>query len=137
MIPTHLGPVAFVEFSIPNNAWWQDALQFGDPTDTSWSFTNVTLLMDIKVNATDSVPLMALSSANADMVIDDAVLRIMHMTISDTRIRANLPVTSCTSNPTVGPYVYDLIMVDNNNGGARTLLMQGKIEVEQGVTIED
>lgn len=136
--PVVLQPIAVIKFVIPNNVWWVDALQFGEQGDTSWSFTGKTFLCDIKVNNTDASPLIALTSAGGSptIVVDDAVNRILHFNVTDTAIRAALPVTNCNATPPVLPYYLDLIMVDNSTN-ERDMLFTGTIEVRQGVTIED
>jgi hypothetical protein len=136
--PVNLTPIAVVRFSIPNNAWWVDALQFGEQGDTSWSFTGKSFLCDVKANAADTTVLLALTSSGGTptIIVDDAVNRILHFSVTDHAIRAALPVTNCNATPPALPYHLDLVMVDNGTG-ERDLLFTGTVEVTQGVTIED
>ena len=122
--------VTIVNISIENNAWWDDSFQFGTPGDTSWSFSNKTFTMDIKVNPTDNVAALALASP-ATITVTDPTQRILTMNVTDTSIKAALsPTGGAASN---GAYNYDLIMTDGITG-QRDMLMKGTITVLQGVT---
>lgn len=120
--------VAIVDIELANNVYWDDAFQYGKIGDTSWSFTGKSFLLDMKVNKSDATAVLSLSSGAAQIVVDDAVQRILHFFVSDHVIRAAL--TPCQR------YFYDLIMVDSVTG-QRDALMRGEICVAQGVTIED
>jgi len=133
--PSFVSTIARVDLYLFNNVWWTDAFQYGEPDDTTWSFTGKSFLLDIKQNSTSTSPLLSLSSTNGDIVVDDTVLRILHMEVDDIRIRASLPVNELAS-PELDPYVYDLIMVDDITG-ERQMLQYGELVVYQGVTIED
>lgn len=128
--------VSQVDIAIPDNVWWVDAFQFGASDDTSWSFTGKHFLCDIKVKASDTSPLLSLTSVGMQIVVDDAALRILHFNVTDIAIRAALPPTNACASPPVCPYHYDLIMVDNSSG-ERDMLMYGSLVVGQGVTVED
>lgn len=133
--------VSRVDIEISNNVWWDDPFQFGQPTDTSWSFTGCSFLLDVKIKSSDAVALLSLTSVGGTIVVDDAVARILHINATDHVIRAALPpmtdpVTFTAEGPEVGHYVYDLIMVTNATG-ERDMLMTGTLKVAQGVTIED
>lgn len=118
---------ARVEIVILNNAWWVDAFQFGVTGDTSWSFAGVTFLLDVKVNATDAIALLALNTGNGTIITSDIVQRILQMNVNDHAIRSALPA---------GDYVYDLIMVTTATG-QRDPLMAGPLHVVVGPTVED
>jgi hypothetical protein len=57
----------------------------------------------------------------------DAVARILGFKVTDIVIRQKF---------SLGPYQFDLIMVDDSTG-ERVPLMSGVMTVEQGITIED
>lgn len=116
---------ARVDMEIANNATWEDAFQFGTLGDTSWSFTGMSFHMDVKASRNDTAALFSLTSAGGKIVIDDVVLRILHMNVDDTTLKAALPV---------GEYVYDLIMLDGGSPAVRVPLMHGTVTVTQGVT---
>lgn len=116
---------ANVDLCVPNNAYWQDAFQFGDPDDLTWSFAAKTFIMEIKVNVDAAVALFSLTSAGGRIVVDSTSLRILHFFVNDDTLRAALPN---------GVYAYDLIMVDDITA-ARTRLMYGNVEITQGVTV--
>lgn len=127
--------VTVVNIAIENNAWWDDSFQFGTLGDTSWSFVGKKFLLDIKVNAADTVPVLSLNSTPGNTIlVTDTTQRILTMNVTDLAIRAALsPTGGALSN---GSYNYDLIMVDNVSG-QRDMLMKGTLTVLQGVTYED
>lgn len=116
---------AIVNFCVPNNATWQDAVEFTDPDDTQWSLTGQKFVMEVKGNRNDSGFLLELTSDNNDILIVSAALRIIKWNVDKAVIQAALPV---------GVYVYDLIMYDASVPAQRTMLMQGKVTVTQGIT---
>lgn len=118
---------ALVDISIQDNATFTDAFQFGDAGDTSWSFTGMSFIMDVKASRDDASPLLSISSALGSIVVDDVVQRVLHFNVPDTAIQAALPVAV---------YVYDLIMFDGSSPPIRTPLMQGHLIVRKGVTEE-
>jgi len=134
-MPCCVRSVSKVTLTLFNNVWWMDAFQYGQPNDLTWDFNAKTFLLDIKLDPTATTPLLALSSLNGDIVVDDPILRILHMNVDDHIIRTGLPVNELQV-PELDPYAYDLVMVDDVTG-ERMLLMFGWIEVCQGVTIED
>jgi hypothetical protein len=116
---------SWVNISVANNGTWSDAFQFGTPGDTSWSFTGQAFKMEVKASRNDITPLFTLQSSNGTIIVDDVVQRILHFNQPDTAVQAALPV---------GEYVYDLVMFDTSVPPIRTVLMQGKVFVKQGVT---
>lgn len=116
---------SWTELETWDNATFQDAFEFGTAGDTSWSFTNQNFRMDIKGNADDTVPLLTLLSTSNDIVVDDAVNRILHFNVSESTLTAAL---------TPGCYVYDLIMYDGSSPPVRVPLMRGTFELKHGVT---
>ena len=130
-----LTSVSRVDIFLFNNVWWTDAFQYGEQDDTTWSFAGKSFILDVKMTTTDASPLLSLTSTAGLIVVDDPVLRILHMEVDDHTIRNALPVNEL-ANPELDPYVYDLIMVDDTTG-ERMMLMYGQLEVYQGVTIED
>jgi len=116
---------AQVDLFETNNATMQDALQFGVVGDTSWSFTGMTFKMEVKASRNDVTPLVTWTSAAGQIVVSDAVQRILQFNIPDSAITAALPV---------GQYVYDLIMLDGSVPPIRSQLMFGHLFIEQGIT---
>jgi len=116
---------SIVDLQVPNNATFQQGLQFGVVGDTSWSLTGQAFTMQIKASRDDVTPLATWTSAGGQFVIDDVVQRIINFNVPDSAITAALPV---------GEYVYDLVMFDTSVPPIRVLLMQGKMFVGQGVT---
>ena len=116
---------ALVDIEIQNNGTWQDAFQFGDVNDTSWSFTGQNFRMDIKGNRDQTVALLTLTSSGGTIVVDDPDQRILHVNVPDTTITTDLPV---------GEYIYDLIMFDGATPPIRIPLMAGTLIVHQGIT---
>jgi hypothetical protein len=121
---------AIVTFSIKNNAWFLNAFRFGLLGDTSWSFTGKNFLCDLKSDPAQAKADLALSSTSpspATILVLDPVQRVLQFNVTDHLIRSKLQL---------GPYNYDLIMVDAVTG-ERDTLMSGVITVVQGITIED
>lgn len=116
---------ACVNISASNNATMQDAFQFDDATDTSWSFSSQNFIMEIKASRDDDTPLLTLTSGAGEIVVDDAATRVLHLNVPMSPLQAALPV---------GEYVYDLIMVDGSVPPIRVQLMYGALCITQGVT---
>lgn len=117
---------ACVDIVALNTGTLQDAFQFDDETDTSWSFTGMTFEMEIKASREDTVALLELTSGAGEIVVDDEALRILHLNVDPAALQAALPC---------GEYVYDLVMVDPTpTPDVITPLMQGKFTLKQGVT---
>ncbi len=117
---------ARVDMELSLNATWQDAFQFGDPTDTTWSFTGQNFKMELKGDIEDTNPILTLSSGTGEIVVDDAVKRVLHF---------NVDMVSLTN--ALQPwqsYVYDLIMYDNSVPAVRVSLMHGRTTTTLGVT---
>lgn len=118
-------PLTRVDIEIDNNLWWTDAFQFGDPLDQTWNFNGCSFYLNVQKRDTDPVPLLALTSGAATIVVQDPNLRVLALLVPDLIIRNTLPT---------GHYVYDLIMVLNATGQTDGL-MYGQLEVKQGVTV--
>lgn len=121
---------ATVLISILNNAWFNNAFQYGVVGDTSWSFTGKEFLCDLKSDIDNVTPELSLASDSQSpptILVLDPVLRILQFNVTDLVIRASLPV---------GPYQYDLVMSDILTG-ERDVLMSGVITVVQGVTLTE
>lgn len=114
---------AHVDLRIDNNGTWQDAFQFGTPTDTSWTLSGQSFELDVQRSAYDLVPLLHMDSAGGQIIVDDVVQRVIHFNVSPANIQASL---------TPGQYIYDLVMVNMSN--VRVPLMHGVLIVAQGVT---
>lgn len=115
---------AIVDIVAANTVTLQEAFQFGLTTDI-WTFTGQNFKMEVKASRDDAVGLVAWTSLGGTIVVDDAVNRVLHLNVSEAAIQAALPV---------GEYVYDLVMFDGSAPPIRSLLMQGKLFVTQGVT---
>ena len=127
-----VGPVsAFVDLITQNNASFTDAFQFDPPpngvtgaTGGAWTlYPNMRL--DIKGNYSQGTFLLSLTTDAGEIVIDDAVQRVIHF---------NVPESTITAALLPGRYIYDLIMYDNSTPPIRIPLMHGEFVVAQGVT---
>lgn len=116
---------AWVNIFAGDNATLQDAFQFGKSGDTSWSFTGQNFKMEIKASRDDASPLLTLTSAGGSIVVDDVVLRVLHLNVPEAALQAAVPV---------GEYVYDLVMFDASVPPIRSVLMQGRFQLKHGVT---
>lgn len=116
---------AVVDLTVPNNVTWQDAFQFGDEDDLTWSLTGQNFIVEVKASYNDSTPIYTLTSAGGTIVVDDVIQRVIHFNVPEATIRLNLPVAE---------YVYDLVMFDGSVPPVRVMLMSGAVEVTQGVT---
>lgn len=114
---------AIVDLVCANTVTFQEALQFGLPTDTWVLAPN--FKMEIKADRSDPTAIIAFSTALGTIVVDDPVQRTIHFNVAEAAIQAALPV---------GEYVYDLVMFDGSAPPIRTLLAQGRFFVTQGVT---
>lgn len=116
---------ATTDITVDDNVTWRDAFRFGIEDDTTWSFTGASFIMEVKADVNDTLPLYTLTSAGGEIVVDDAVQRVLHFNVPEATVRANLPV---------GVYVYDLVMFDGSVPPVRDLLMTGTVYVVRGVT---
>lgn len=116
---------AWVNISASDNATMQDAFQFGDATDLSWSFVGQSFIMEVKASRDDVAPLLTLTSGAGEIIVDDVVQRVGHLNVPMAALQAALPV---------GEYVYDFIMVDGSVPPIRVQLMQGNLCITHGVT---
>lgn len=116
---------AIVNLYVSDNATMQDALQFGTPGDTTWSFTGMTFEMSVKASRDDVDPLVTFTSGAGQIIVNDPVQRVLQFNVPDTTLQASLPPAE---------YVYDLIMLDGSTPPIRTQLMQGRLTVSHGVT---
>src|ERR1035437_655134 len=116
---------AIVDITVSDNVTWRDAFQFGIPGDTSWNLTGKHFIVEVKADVNDTVALFTLSDALGSIVVDDVVQRVLHFLVTETALRAALPV---------GCYVYDLVMFDGSSPPVRDLLMNGNVFVVRGVT---
>ncbi len=115
---------SIVDIVAANTVTLQDAFQFGLTTDT-WTFTGQSFKMEVKADRADAAALVTWSTGAGSIVVDDVTTRVLHLNVDETALQAALPV---------GEYVYDLVMYDASVPPVRTLLMQGKLFVTQGVT---
>ena len=118
--------VARVDMVISNNATWEDAFRFGDPSDVTWSFVGQNFRVDIKGDPLSSAPLLTVSTPLGTIVVDDVVQRVLHFNVPEAVLSAATLVP--------GTYYYDLIMYDNASPAVRVQLMKGKLKVQLGIT---
>lgn len=119
-IPT----ASIVDIITANTETFQDAFQFGLATDT-WTLVGQKFRMEVKASRDDATALAAFTSDGDTIVVDDTINRTIHMNVPDTTIQSELQA---------GEYVYDLVMYDTSSPPVRTILMQGKLFIRQGVT---
>src|SRR5262245_17786325 len=93
---------ARVDMEIDNNATWEDAFQFGTPGDITWDLNGATFEVDVQRNPYDEIPLLSLTSANARIIVDDPIQRVLHFRVAASDIQASLEP---------GSYFYDLVMI--------------------------
>jgi hypothetical protein len=118
--------MARIDIVTPDNATWTDAFQFGIVGDTSWSFTSQNFRLDIKGNKfTQTAALLSLTSGAGQILVQDAVQRILQM---------NVPEATLTGALVPGEYQYDLIMFDGSVPPVRIPLMYGQFKLVHGVT---
>lgn len=119
---------ANVDLVTANNATFTDALQFDPPvpgvTGPAWSFTGQSFRLDVRPNS-ETAPLLSLSSADGQIVVDDVVARILHFNVPETIIAGAL---------IPGSYFYDLIMFDGSTPPVRVALAHGRFVVTDGIT---
>ncbi|MDE2104536.1 MAG: hypothetical protein KGL39_45290, partial [Patescibacteria group bacterium] len=89
------------------------------------SFTNMSFEMAVKASRDDPTSLAIFYSSAGDIVVDNAVTRVLHFNVPDATIQAKFPPAE---------YVYDLVMLDTSNPPIRTVLAQGHFIVEHGIT---
>ena len=138
--PFGISTAAIVDIVTSNNTTWQDAFQFDSPamtgcppppywpcgaTGPTWGFTGMSFRMDIKTNINASGPSLTLLSSAGQFVIDDYTNRILH---------ANVPESLFQAVMTPGSYIFDFIMADSSVPPIRTMLMQGKFVLKEGIT---
>lgn len=120
---------ARVDLVASTNATFGDALQFDPPvagaTGPAWSFSNQNFRLDVKPNLETTLPLLSLTSAAGEIVVDDVTERILHFNVPDTVLAAAL---------IPGTYIYDFIMFDNSVPPVRVQLMHGRFVVTDGIT---
>lgn len=123
-VPTNT-PVtsARVDMTVATNATWQDAFQFGVPTDTTWNFTGQSFRLDVKADM-QGPALLTCTTANGLIVVDDPIQRVLNLNVSEALLAVLPP----------GAYVYDLIMQDTSSPPIRVQLMHGRIKVRLGIT---
>lgn len=120
---------AHIQIITASNATFNEAYQFDPPqpgvTPPTWTLFNH-FRLDVKY-AYDliSPTLCSFTSDAGQIVIDDAVQRIIHFVV---------PETSIVPPLVPGNFVYDLIMFDDSVPAIRVPLMHGEFVVTQGVT---
>ena len=133
------GPVgpssAFVDIAVQNNATFNDPFQFDPPpygftgatgcTGPQWNFVNQNFRLDIKGNREQTSALLSVTSTAGQIVVDDAINRVLHFNVPESVISAAL---------IPGEYVYDFIMFDNSVPPIRVPLMHGRFVVREGIT---
>lgn len=115
---------AIVNIYTQDNATLCDAIQFGDPTDLSWSLVGQTFKMEVKASRDDPSPLATFVSPT-QIVVLDPIARVIQFNVPDTTIQTSTPCAE---------YVYDFLMIDTSSPPIRIPLMKGKFIVTKGVT---
>lgn len=138
---------AHVDIATANNETWVDAFQFDPPcgpygyfnagggycyaTGTSgntfpfWNFSGQNFRLDIKGNRGQTGPLLSVTSAAGEIIVDDYGNRILHFNVPETVLQAAL---------VPGDYIYDFIMFDGSTPPIRIALMHGKFVLADGIT---
>lgn len=135
---------ANVDITVQNNVTWNDAYQFDPPSDSdddddtvdtqdndsddaapTWTLNGQNFRLDIKGNPQDIPPLLSLSSTVGEIVVNDAVNRIIQM---------NVPESVLNDALVPGEYFYDLVMYDNSVPPIRVALMGGRFNFTIGIT---
>ena len=119
---------ANVKIVTANNATFNESYQFDPPvagaTPPTWTlYPNFRL--DVKAYLDQTSPLLSVTSAAGQIVVDDPVQRVIHF---------NVPETALTAVLAPGRYFYDLIMFDNSSPAIRVPLMHGEFVLTNGVT---
>lgn len=118
---------ARIDISMQTNATFAQGFQIGTPGDTSWSFTGQSFRMDIKQNKfLSGSALVSLTSGAGQIVVDDAVNRILHFNVPESVFIAGSVIP--------GEYDYDLIMISGDATPVRVPLMYGKFRMGEGVS---
>src|SRR6185312_9672289 len=116
---------ACVDIFALNTGTLQDAFEFDPNGGTSWSLSGKTFEMEIKASREDTAALITLTSGAGQIVVDDAVARVIHLNVDPATLAGALPC---------GEYVYDLVMIDAApTPDVITPLMQGRFVLKQGV----
>lgn len=110
------------------NATFNDALQFDPPvpgvTGPAWSFTGQNFRLDVTPNH-ETAPLLSITSAAGQIVVDDVTLRILHFNVPESVIAGAL---------IPGDYLYDFIMFDGSVPPVRVPIAHGRFIVTDGIT---
>lgn len=119
---------AWVKIVTAKNATFNEAYQFDPPVTgvapPTWQlYPNFRL--DVKGYLEQPAPLLSITSAAGQIIVDDVVQRVIHF---------NVPETFLVPTLTPGRYFYDLIMFDNSTPPIRVPLMHGEFVLTDGVT---
>jgi hypothetical protein len=109
---------------VAKNTTFSDSIRFDDPDDTSWDFINKTFRMGLKGNFEQDEETVAFTSAASEIVVLDAITRILGF---------NVPQATMEAALVPGVYLYDLIMTDTITA-VRTQLMHGEFHFAEAVT---
>lgn len=118
---------AHVKIVTAINATFNESYQFDPPVagviPPTWTlYPNFRL--DVKGYFDQPAPVVSFTSAASQIIVDDAVQRVIHFNVPETALAPLVP----------GRYLYDLIMFDNSVPPVRVPLMHGEFVVTDGVT---
>lgn len=100
------------------------------PTGT-WNFVNQNFVATIKANRGASGPLLTVTSAAGQIVVDDPVNRVLHFNVPDAYLTGATGLTGQGMVP--GEYDWEMQMFDNSSPPIRVTLMQGKFRLTEGL----
>lgn len=121
----------YVTITMSHNASFSHTFEWLDAFGAPVSLAGKTLRLQIKKKATDSSPVLELSTANGRLIIDGA---------SQNRLTMSIPALSLKPTPRVqeganadDPYLFD--MLDIISATERPLMWRGEIHVARGITL--
>jgi len=115
---------AHANFTVAKNTTFSDAIQFFLDAGNTWDFNNKTFRMGLKGNYEQSPEVLVFTSAASEIVVADAVLRVLYFNVPPATLQAVL---------VPGVYLYDLAMTDTITAVV-TQIMYGEFRYAEAVT---